>query len=94
MVCLFRGSHRNKSVSRPTYSGKEIIKALGKWDYKRVDQTGSHVKLRYIHPDTGEKRTVIVPLHDELATGTLRDIADQAGAKDFQKFLDEMEKLV
>jgi predicted RNA binding protein YcfA (HicA-like mRNA interferase family) len=81
-------------VSRRTYSGQEIIRALGKWGYKRIDQTGSHVKLRYIHPDTGEKRTVSVPLHDELATGTLRSIANQAGADDFQKFLDEMDKLV
>jgi predicted RNA binding protein YcfA (HicA-like mRNA interferase family) len=67
---------------------------LQKWGYKRIDQTGSHVKLRYIDPNTAEKRTVMVPLHDELATGTLRSIADQAGAKDFQKFLDEMEKFV
>ena len=81
-------------MSRRTYSGQEIIKALQKWGYTRIDQTGSHVKLRYIDPNTGEKRTVMVPLHDELATGTLRSIADQAGAKEFQKFLDEMEKLV
>ena len=81
-------------MSRRTYSGQEIIKALQKWGYKRIDQTGSHVKLRYIDPNTAEKRTVMVPLHDELATGTLRSIADQAGATDFQKFLDEMEKFV
>ncbi|AQL42942.1 hypothetical protein BV210_09540 [Halorientalis sp. IM1011] len=81
-------------MSRRTYSGKEIVKALDKWDYKRIDQTGSHAKLRYIHPDTGEKRTVIVPMHDEIATGTLRDIADQCGANDFQKFLDAIEDLL
>lgn len=81
-------------MSRRTYSGGEIIKALEKWDFHRVDQTGSHVKLRYIHPETGEKRTVVVPLHDELATGTLRNIADQAGANEFQKFLDTIEDLV
>jgi hypothetical protein len=37
---------------------------------------------------------VTVPLHDEIATGTLRDIAEQAGSNDFQAFLDEIEKLV
>jgi predicted RNA binding protein YcfA (HicA-like mRNA interferase family) len=80
-------------VSRGTYSGKEVIKALEKWRFKRVDQTGSHVKLRYRHPQ-GEKRTVIVPLHDDLDTGTLKSIATQAGANDFQAFLDELERLV
>jgi predicted RNA binding protein YcfA (HicA-like mRNA interferase family) len=80
-------------VSRGTYSGEDVIKALQKWRFKRVDQTGSHVKLRYVHPD-GEKRTVIVPLHDELDTGTLKSIAEQAGANEFQAFLDELERLV
>jgi predicted RNA binding protein YcfA (HicA-like mRNA interferase family) len=79
-------------VSRGTYSGKDVIKALQKWRFKRVDQTGSHVKLRYVHPE-GEKRTVIVPLHDELDTGTLKSIAEQAGANEFQAFLDELEKM-
>lgn len=81
-------------VTRGTYSARDIIKALQKWGYKQVDQTGSHVKLRYVHGPTGEKRTVVVPLHDELATGTLRNIANQAGADDFQAFLDEMDKMV
>ena len=80
-------------MSRGTYSGEDVIKALQKWRFKRVDQTGSHVKLRYVHPD-GEKRTVIVPLHDELDTGTLKSIAEQAGANEFQAFLDELERLV
>jgi predicted RNA binding protein YcfA (HicA-like mRNA interferase family) len=80
-------------VSRGTYSGEDVIKALQKWRFKRVDQTGSHVKLRYVHPE-GEKRTVIVPLHDELDTGTLKSIAKQAGANEFQAFLDELEKMV
>ena len=52
------------------------------------------MKLRYLDPNTGEKRTVIVPLHDELDTGTLKSIAEQAGADDFQKFLDEIDKMV
>lgn len=81
-------------MPRRTYSGDEIIKALSKWRFKRVDQTGSHVKLRYIHPETGEKRTVTVPLHHELATGTLKSIAEQAGAEDFQAFLDAIDDLV
>lgn len=81
-------------MSRGTYSGEDIIKALGNWDFRRVDQEGSHVKLRYIHPDTGEKRTVTVPLHDELDTGTLKSIAEQAGANEFQAFLDAIDEMV
>jgi len=37
---------------------------------------------------------VSVPLHDELATGTLKSIAEQAGADDFQAFLDAIEDLL
>jgi len=59
-----------------------------------VDQTGSHVKLRYVHPETGERRTVVVPLHGELATGTLRNVARQAGADDFQAFVEAIDELV
>lgn len=81
-------------MPRRTYSGEEIIRALGEWRFRKVDQTGSHVKLRYQHPETGEKRTVMVPLHDELDTGTLRNIADQAGAEDFQAFLEAIDELV
>lgn len=81
-------------MARRTYSGREIIKALREWNFRKAGQTGSHVKLRYKNPNTGEVRTVTVPLHDEIATGTLRDIAEQAGANDFQAFLDEIEKLV
>lgn len=80
-------------MSRGTYSGEDIISALGNWGFRRVDQTGSHVKLEYSNPDTGEKRYVTVPLHAELAPGTLRSIADQAGAHDYQAFLDEMDKM-
>ena len=81
-------------MARGTYSGEEIIKALRNWGFRRVGQTGDHVKLRYKDPNTGEIRNVTVPLHDELATGTLRSIAEQAGANDFQEFLDEMDKMI
>ena len=39
-----------------------------------MSQRGSHVKLR-----NGFGRTVIVPLHRELAPGTLRSVVRQAG---------------
>ncbi len=40
---------------------------------REVSQSGSHLKLR--HP---AGRTVIVPMHRELARGTLRSILRQA----------------
>ncbi|WP_368277075.1 hypothetical protein [Halorussus halobius] len=52
------------------------------------------MKLRYIDPNTGEKRNVSVPLHDEVSTDTLRSIANQAGADDFRKFLDEIDRMI
>ena len=48
-----------------------------------VDRTGSHLKLRYEHPETDEVRNVTIPLGGEIRTGTLRKIAEQCGAKSF-----------
>ena len=52
-------------------------------DYMPVDRAGSHLKLRYVHPETGETRNVTVPLGHEISGDTLRNIADQCGADDF-----------
>ncbi|GAA0511626.1 HicA toxin of toxin-antitoxin [Halorubrum aquaticum] len=51
-----------------------------------MDRTGSHLKLRYEHPETDEIRVVSIPLHDEIRAGTLRNVADQCGALDFDEF--------
>ena len=58
----------------PLVSGQETVKALGRLGFERVSQRGSHVKLR-----NSEGRTAIVPLHSELARGTLKSILRQAG---------------
>ncbi|KXB05523.1 hypothetical protein AKJ50_00700 [candidate division MSBL1 archaeon SCGC-AAA382A13] len=69
------------------FSGREIVKVLAQNRFYIVDRTGSHVKLRYEHPNNDDDvRIVIVPMHDSIKSGTLRSIADQAGAKNFQKF--------
>ena len=62
------------SPALPQLSGAEVVRALGRAGFEQVSQRGSHVKLR--HPDG---RMVIVPLHRELAPGTLRSILRQAG---------------
>lgn len=77
-------------MARRTYSGFEIIKVLvnsGGFEWRRT--TGDHAQLYYRHPTNEEdRRHVTVPLHDELDTGTLRSIANQAGANDFDAFCD------
>jgi predicted RNA binding protein YcfA (HicA-like mRNA interferase family) len=68
---------------RTTFSGREIIAVLRSFGYAPVSRSGSHVRLRYEHPETGEVRNVDVPMHTEVRIGTLSSIADQCGAEDF-----------
>jgi predicted RNA binding protein YcfA (HicA-like mRNA interferase family) len=60
------------SPALPVVSGAAVVAALAKVGYEQVSQRGSHVKLR------SDGRIVIVPLHRELAPGTLRSILRQA----------------
>ncbi len=59
------------------FSGAEAIRALERLGFARIRQRGSHVILKKQTPD-GEIGCVI-PLHRELAIGTLRGILKQAG---------------
>jgi predicted RNA binding protein YcfA (HicA-like mRNA interferase family) len=68
------------------FSGEDIVKALTSFNYRKDRQRGSHAILKYTNTDTGEKRTVAVPMHDSISIGTLHNIADQAGAQDFDEF--------
>jgi len=57
-------------------SGEETIKRLEKLGFVRVRQKGSHVVLK---KQTQEGSIgCVVPLHKELAIGTLRGILKQA----------------
>jgi predicted RNA binding protein YcfA (HicA-like mRNA interferase family) len=60
----------------PVVSGANLIRALGKFGYVAVRQKGSHVRLR--HPSDPRRLPVTVPLHPELAFGTLRRILRDA----------------
>lgn len=77
-------------MGRRTFSGHEVVKVLvnvGGFEWRRT--TGDHAQLYYSHPTNEEdRRHVTVPLHDELKPGTLRNIADSAGANDFDEFCD------
>ena len=50
-----------------------MIAALVQAGFVEISQRGSYVKLR-----NAEDRTAIVPLHRELAPGTLRSVLRQA----------------
>ena len=80
-------------VSRD-FSGEDIVKALRKMGYRQDRTRGSHAILKYTHPDTGEKRTVTVPLHDQISVGTLQSIAEQCGADDFQAWCEWIDDLL
>ena len=64
-------------------SGAEVAKALMRAGFEHVSTRGSHAKYRQ------DNRTVIVPLHHDLAAGTLRSILRQAGwsAEILEQFL-------
>jgi predicted RNA binding protein YcfA (HicA-like mRNA interferase family) len=57
----------------PRVSGARVVRALSRAGFDQIGQRGSHVKLR-----NAGGRTVIVPLHSELARGTLASILRQA----------------
>ncbi len=61
----------------PLLSGRDVIKVLCKIGYEQVRTTGSHAILNKVTPEG--KITIPVPLHHELAKGTLKSIMRQAG---------------
>lgn len=76
------------------FSGTEIVKALRKKGFRSIRRKGSHITLRYEHPETGEVRNVQVPMSsaDEISQDTYRSIATQCGARDFGKWCDWIKK--
>ena len=69
-------------------SGETTIRILKRFGFVQIRQRGSHVILKRQTPD-GELGCV-VPLHQELAIGTLRGILRQAGItpEEFMKNLE------
>ena len=70
----------------PIISGMTAIETFEKMGFKKVRQRGSHVVLRK------DNKGCVIPLHKELAIGTLKDILRQAGVsvEDFLKQLEEI----
>ncbi len=65
-------------------SGKDMIRALERLGFLQIRQQGSHIILKKQTPN-GEIGCV-VPLHRELALGTLKSILKQAGI-DLNEFI-------
>lgn len=60
----------------PIISGKALAKALSNLGYETDHQTGSHLILRKnVYPYD----RITIPLHAEIAKGTLRAIMRQVG---------------
>ncbi len=58
-------------------SGEQVIGALERMGFERIRQRGSHVIMKKRTPDL--EVGCVVPLHNEIAIGTLRGILKQAG---------------
>ena len=68
-------------------SGLQVVRALERLGFVRLRQRGSHVIMK----KTTESGDVgcVVPLHDEIAVGTLRGILKQAGVS-VDEFMDKL----
>jgi len=64
----------------PLLPAGKIVAALKRDGFEAISRRGSHPKLRKAG------RSVIVPMHGEVARGTLRGILEQAGM-DLDTFL-------
>ena len=64
------------SPKLPVVSGTDLVRALEKFGYVAARQKGSHVRLR--HSADPQRLPVTVPLHPEIAFGTLRRILRDA----------------
>ena len=71
----------------PVISGREIVRVLTRIGLAIVGRKGSHVRLKRRRAE--EVLIIIVPMHRELAKGTLRSILKQANltAEDLLRLL-------
>jgi len=61
----------------PRVSGADATRVLERLGFVQVRQRGSHLVLK--RTTSGQPTGCVVPLHKELALGTLRGILRQAG---------------
>lgn len=73
------------SSKYPVLPPEKIIKTMKKLGFYKISQRGSHAK--YINDSTG--RIFIIPMHYEIAKGTLKSILEQADIK-LEQFLNQL----
>ncbi len=61
----------------PVVSGADLLKLLKKLGYQVLRQKGSHVRL--IKTTKSGDHKITVPIHKEMAKGTLNDILSKVG---------------
>lgn len=73
------------SSKYPVLSPSKIISILEKFGFEKISQKGSHAKYKNKITNT----VYIIPMHKEVAKGTLKSILEQAQVDldDFLKFL-------
>ena len=62
------------SSKYPLLPPRRVIAVLNKFGFIKVGQKGSHVKFKSIYTN----KVCILPNHDEVARGTLRNVLEQA----------------
>jgi predicted RNA binding protein YcfA (HicA-like mRNA interferase family) len=70
----------------PVLAPEKIIRVLENLGFYKVSQKGSHVKYKKEGEPT---RIVIIPMHYEVAKGTLQSILEQAGIT-LEEFLENL----
>ncbi len=70
----------------PVLPPDKIIKVLRRLGFVKVSQRGSHVKYK---KGGIPSRIVIIPMHYEVAKGTLQSILEQAGIT-LEEFLNNL----
>lgn len=61
----------------PRVSGERVVRALKRAGFLQLRQKGSHVSLE--KRGSGQTWKTVIPMHSEVAKGTLADILKQAG---------------
>lgn len=65
------------SSKYPVLPPSQIINALLKLGFEKISQKGSHAKYK----NKITQRVFIIPMHKEIAKGTLKSILEQADVK-------------
>ena len=72
-----RGRDTSVAARLRSLSGRDIIRILNGFGFNAVATRGSHAKLRRI-TESGQRQILTIPLHKDLAPGTLHAIYRQA----------------